>query len=116
MNLLDNHLTVQFAHRMVAYLLVGLAVLHAADCTYRGHCRSGAIALACVLLLQATLGILTLLSHVPILLALAHQSVAVVALIVATVHAANLRANKTTIAAAPRDRTQLIAAERPSAA
>jgi heme A synthase len=58
----------------------------------------------------------TLLWHVPILLALAHQSVAVVALIVATVHAANLRANKTTIAAAPRDRTQLITAEHPSAA
>jgi heme a synthase len=115
-NLLDNHLTVQFAHRMVAYLLLGLAVLHAADCTYRDYCRSGAIALACVLLLQATLGVLTLLWHVPILLALAHQSVAVVALIVATVHAANLRANKTTIAAAPRDRTQLITAEHPSAA
>jgi heme A synthase len=45
-----------------------------------------------VLLLQATLGIATLLSHVPILLALAHQTVAVVALMVAVVHAANLRA------------------------
>ena len=92
MNLLDNHLAVQFTHRMLAYLLLGLAVLHAADCTYHHHDRGGAIALAGVLLMQATLGILTLLLHVPILLALAHQSVAILALIVATVHAASLRA------------------------
>jgi cytochrome c oxidase assembly protein subunit 15 len=83
---------VQFIHRMVAYLLVALAALHAADCTYHRAGRAGAITLACVLLLQATLGIATLLSHVPILLALAHQTVAVVALMVAVVHAANLRA------------------------
>jgi heme a synthase len=69
MNLLDNHLAVQFTHRMVAYLLLGLAVLHAADCTYHDHGRAGAIALAGVLLMQATLGILTLLWHVPISLA-----------------------------------------------
>jgi heme a synthase len=92
MNLVDNHLTVQFIHRMVAYLLVALAALHAADCTYHRAGRAGAITLACVLLLQATLGIATLLSHVPILLALAHQTVAVVGLMVAVVHAANLRA------------------------
>jgi cytochrome c oxidase assembly protein subunit 15 len=92
MNLVDNHLTVQFIHRMVAYLLVALAALHAADCTYHRAGRAGAITLACVLLLQALLGIATLLSHVPILLALAHQTVAVVALMVAVVHAANLRA------------------------
>ena len=92
MNLVDNHLTVQFIHRMVAYLLVALAALHAADCTHHRAGRAGAITLACVLLLQATLGIATLLSHVPILLALAHQMVAVVALMVAVVHAANLRA------------------------
>jgi heme a synthase len=99
-NLLDNRLTVQFAHRMVAYLLLGLAVLHAADCTYHDRGRLGAIALACVLLLQAMLGIVTLLWHVPILLALAHQSVAIGALIVATVHAANLRSDKTSVGSA----------------
>src|SRR5437763_6990603 len=92
MNLVDNHLTVQFTHRMVAYLLVALAALHAADCTYHRAGRAGAITLACVLLLQATLGIATLLSHVPMLLAMAHQTVAVVGLMVAVVHAANLRA------------------------
>jgi cytochrome c oxidase assembly protein subunit 15 len=99
MNLIDNHLTAQFIHRMVAYLLVVLAALHASDCAYHRAGRAGAITLACLLLLQATLGIATLLLHVPILLALAHQSVAVAALIVAAVHTANLRAGTTQIVA-----------------
>jgi cytochrome c oxidase assembly protein subunit 15 len=93
-NLIDNHLAVQFTHRMVAYLLVTLAVLHAADCTYHKKCRVSAIALASLLLLQAMLGVAALLWHVPMLLALAHQSVAVVTLVTATVHAANLLAGE----------------------
>jgi cytochrome c oxidase assembly protein subunit 15 len=99
-NLIDNHLTVQFDHRMVAYLLVGLAALHAADCAYQddARCRASAVALAFVLLLQAVLGILTLLLHVPILLALTHQAVAMAALILATVHAANLRSRAISLA------------------
>jgi len=93
-NLIDNHLAVQFTHRMVAYLLVTLAVFHAADCVYHNEGRVSAIALAALLLLQATLGVTALLWHVPMLLALAHQSVAVVTLVTATVHAANLLAGK----------------------
>ena len=93
-NLIDNHLAVQFTHRMVAYLLVTLAVFHAADCAYHNEGRVSAIALAALLLLQATLGVTALLWHVPMLLALAHQSVAVVTLVTATVHAANLLAGK----------------------
>jgi cytochrome c oxidase assembly protein subunit 15 len=96
-NLTDNHLTVQFIHRMLAYLLLALAALHAMDCAYHGHgsCRGSAIALLLVLMLQATLGILTLLLHVPIMLALMHQLVAILALITATVHASNLLARRT---------------------
>jgi heme a synthase len=96
-NLTDNHLTVQFIHRMLAYLLVALAALHAVDCAYHGHgsCRGSAIALLLVLMLQATLGILTLLLHVPIMLALMHQLVAILALITATVHASNLLTRRT---------------------
>jgi len=93
-NLIDNHLAVQFTHRMVAYLLVTLAVFHAADCAYHNEGRVSAIALAALLLLQATLGVTALLWHVPMLLALAHQSVAIVTLVTATVHAANLLAGK----------------------
>ena len=93
-NLTDNHLAVQFVHRMVAYVLVVLAALHAADCAYHRSCRAGAIALAFLLLLQAVLGVLTLLLHVPIELALAHQLVAIAALVLATVHAADMRGDK----------------------
>jgi cytochrome c oxidase assembly protein subunit 15 len=39
---------------------------------------------------QAVLGILTLIWHVPTSLALAHQLVAILVLILATIHAANL--------------------------
>ena len=102
-NLTDNHLTVQFIHRMVAYILVGLAVFHAGDCAYHDRAsRGSAAALAFVLLLQAGLGILTLLLHVPIFLALAHQLTAVVALILATVHAANLLSRGTSAAGGKR--------------
>jgi cytochrome c oxidase assembly protein subunit 15 len=89
-NLIDNHLTVQFTHRMVAYLLVAVAALHAADCVWHQAGRAGAITLAGLLLLQAALGVLVLLWHVPMQLALAHQSVAIAALVAATLHAASL--------------------------
>jgi cytochrome c oxidase assembly protein subunit 15 len=91
LNLLDNHLAVQFTHRMVAYVLVALAGLHAADCFWHRVCIGSAVMLALVLFLQAMLGIATLLLQVPILLALAHQAVALGALIAATLHAENLR-------------------------
>jgi heme a synthase len=91
LNLLDNRLAVQFTHRMVAYVLVAVGALHAADCSWHRVCRRSAVALALFLLLQAMLGIATLLLQVPILLALAHQAVAIAALIAATLHAANFR-------------------------
>ncbi len=96
LNFVDNPLTVQFVHRTAAYLLVGLAVYHAADCARYDSAmfRAGAIALAFVLSIQAMLGIATLLLHVPLLLALAHQAVAMLALVVATVHVANLRVSQ----------------------
>jgi cytochrome c oxidase assembly protein subunit 15 len=95
-NFVDNPLTVQLTHRMVAYLLVALAALHAADCARSGdrRHRAGALALVLVLLLQAALGVATIVWHVPLSLALAHQAVAVLALIVATVHAADIHAER----------------------
>lgn len=91
-NLVDNHLTVQFVHRMAAYLLVILALLHALDAArYGAAAWRGALALALVVLGQAALGIVTLLWNVPLSLALAHQLVAFLVLIVATIHAQNLQ-------------------------
>ena len=85
-NLFDNPLTVQFEHRMTAYALLVLAILHAVD-AIRSRAGapvvSGAVWLAAAMILQATLGILTLLHQVPIDLALAHQAVAMVVLTLA---------------------------------
>jgi heme a synthase len=91
-NFLDNHLTVQFIHRMVGYALVTLAILHAADCARYGKFRAAGTALALVMVLQATLGVATLLWHVAMPLALAHQLTAMIALILATCHAEKLMA------------------------
>ncbi|MDO9561870.1 MAG: COX15/CtaA family protein, partial [Bradyrhizobium sp.] len=85
-NLFDNPLTVQFEHRMAAYVLLALAILHAAD-AIRSRAGSavvnGAVWLVAAIIVQAVLGILTLLHQVPIDLALAHQAVAMVVLTLA---------------------------------
>jgi cytochrome c oxidase assembly protein subunit 15 len=96
-NLFDNTLTVQFEHRMLAYALFALAILHALDAI---RSRAGAAAvngamwLAVVIALQATLGILTLLNQVPMDLALAHQAVAIVVLTLAVLQAERLTASR----------------------
>jgi heme a synthase len=85
-NLFDNALTVQFEHRMTAYTLFALAVLHAIDAVRSRAAAAtvnGALALAAAVSLQAVLGILTLLNQVPIPLALAHQAVAILVLTLA---------------------------------
>ena len=91
-NLFENILTVQFNHRMVAYALWLLAVLHAVDVARntRGRAMTKAFALAAAITMQAMIGILTLLHAVPIGLALLHQAVAMVVLTIAVVHAQRL--------------------------
>jgi cytochrome c oxidase assembly protein subunit 15 len=91
-NLFDSVLTVQFEHRMTAYLLLAVALWHAIDAT---RARAGAVVggawwLVAAVLLQAVLGILTLLNQVPIDLALSHQAVAIVVLTIAVVNVERL--------------------------
>jgi cytochrome c oxidase assembly protein subunit 15 len=96
-NLFDNTLTVQFEHRMTAYALFALAVLHAVDAVRSradGAVIRGALWLVAVITLQATLGILTLLNQVPIDLALTHQAVAIAVLTLATIQAERLAARQ----------------------
>jgi heme a synthase len=99
-NLFDNALTVQFEHRMVAYALFALAVLHALDAV---RSRAGTAAvngawwLAAAVTLQATLGILTLLNEVSIALALAHQAVAIAVLTLAIFQAERLAARQSNL-------------------
>ena len=91
-NFFENILTVQFQHRLVAYLLLAVAALHAWD-GWRGDraVRARASYLFALVALQGVLGVLTLLNAVPIGLALAHQAGAVAILGLATIHAHALR-------------------------
>jgi cytochrome c oxidase assembly protein subunit 15 len=96
-NLFDNTLTVQFEHRMVAYALFVLAVLHLLDAVRSRAGTSvvnGALWLAAAVTLQATLGILTLLNQVPMHLALAHQAVAIAVLTLAVFQVERLAARQ----------------------
>jgi cytochrome c oxidase assembly protein subunit 15 len=96
-NLFDNTLTVQFEHRMTAYTLLALAVLHAIDAV-RSRAGTaavnGALALVAAVTAQATLGILTLLYQVPVALALAHQAVAILVLTLGVFQAERLAARQ----------------------
>jgi cytochrome c oxidase assembly protein subunit 15 len=96
-NLFDNTLTVQFEHRMTAYALLALALWHAIDALRSRAGRAlvaGAWWLAAAVLVQATLGILTLLNQVPIDLALAHQAVAIAVLTLAILQVERLSARR----------------------
>ena len=90
LNIFENITTIQFNHRMVAYLLAGLAltqfvwILRTAD--DEALTRSAGI-LALGIFVQAGLGIWTLLEVVPLWLGLAHQAGAAIVLILAVRHA-----------------------------
>src|SRR6266436_6072513 len=90
-NFFENTLTVQFDHRMVAYGLCALALVHAVDARLHGRDKrlaTGAGFVAVAVLAQAGIGIMTLIRSVPIELALLHQAMALVVLTAATLHAA----------------------------
>lgn len=86
-NLFENTLTVQFNHRMLAYAIWVLALLHAADAWRTRYAVWPAFALAGAVTIQAALGVVTLLFQAPLALALAHQALAILVLTIAAVHA-----------------------------
>jgi cytochrome c oxidase assembly protein subunit 15 len=100
-NLFENALTVQFEHRMTAYALFAIAVFHTIDAvrSRAGRAAKGASWLAAAVTLQALLGILTLLNHVPIVLALTHQAVAILVLTLAVAQAERLAGRQSELAA-----------------
>ena len=102
-NLFENTLTVQFEHRMTAYALFAIALLHALDAIVlrAGAAARGALWLAAAVTLQALLGILTLINQVPLAFALSHQAVAILVLTLAVLQAKRLAGRQTEVA--PRD-------------
>jgi cytochrome c oxidase assembly protein subunit 15 len=92
-NLFENVMTIQFTHRMMAYLLFAAALLHAIDTQRSGPLPAGlrGAVLFALVTAQAMLGILTLLWSSPLWLSLLHQAGAVAVLIAATAHLARLK-------------------------
>jgi cytochrome c oxidase assembly protein subunit 15 len=106
-NFFENALTVQFQHRLIAYLLGLGVVLHAIDVSRNAGDRPtlhGALALAAVIALQMGVGIATLLQQTPLPLALLHQTMAMLALTAAVLHAGRLGAAVTPPPAPAADR------------
>ena len=104
-NFFENALTAQFDHRMMAYALSVLVVLHLIDAARTGEGRStlvGASVLAAAVIVQALIGILTLLYQAPLALALLHQAMAVVVLSLAVVHAERITVPRVAALAATR--------------
>jgi cytochrome c oxidase assembly protein subunit 15 len=97
-NFFENALLVQFDHRILAYGIWITALLHMIDVvrTIRndpavlGSALSGAATLLGGLTVQIGLGVLTLIYQAPLLLALAHQGLALIVLTIAVVHAERL--------------------------
>jgi cytochrome c oxidase assembly protein subunit 15 len=81
LNLFENPLTVQFDHRMLGYAVVVTALCQLLWLAVRRAPQpllGSALTLALLAVLQATLGVWTLLLAVPIALGLAHQAGAIV--------------------------------------
>lgn len=93
-NFFENAMTVQFVHRMGAYLLLAVAAMHALASFRQAagttHARRAGVLLA-LLLAQAGIGIATLVFAVPIGWALLHQAGAFVVLAFAVAHARGLK-------------------------
>ena len=89
LNHFENVATVQFQHRMTAYLLVVLALYVAWKARQGGIGPMGqgtAMAVAVLVVLQAITGIATLIFYVPLSWALIHQGLAAIVLIAAIMH------------------------------
>jgi cytochrome c oxidase assembly protein subunit 15 len=84
-NFFENVLAVQFDHRVVAYILLAIAILHAVQARASEYATSATV-VAALVAAQASIGVATLVMVAPLHLALAHQLGAVIVLWAAVVH------------------------------
>lgn len=113
-NLVDNIAEVQFQHRMLAYLVLALALIQAVWTRRVAPGTSAArraTALAGLVAAQAALGIVTLLLVVPLWAGLLHQAFAMVVLAMATVHRQRLGATARSRRVVPEALPYPVAAE-----
>ncbi len=88
-NFFENVTTVQFDHRLGAYVLLAFAVWHALDSWVArpaSHTAKRAIAVASLVACQAALGIVTLVLMVPVWAGILHQAFAMIILAMIVVH------------------------------
>lgn len=88
-NFFENPVTVQFMHRIVAYLVLIAVLWHAfrlSQTAPGSRAAWSAYRLTALVLVQVVIGIATLMAVVPISLGLIHQLVAVIVLIGAVAH------------------------------
>jgi cytochrome c oxidase assembly protein subunit 15 len=89
-NFFENAMTVQFQHRIMAYILIAMVVFHWAFTCWNRRPEDPAILwlrfMLFAALIQMGLGIWTLLAQVPITLGLLHQGGALVLLAVTLTH------------------------------
>lgn len=88
-NLFDNPVTVQFDHRMLAYLILVVTAVYAVVARGTNAAR-GALVLLAVFVAQAALGIATVVMEMPLHVALTHQFGGAVAMWVAVAHLRSL--------------------------
>jgi len=91
LNVFENAGTVQFDHRMIAYVVFAAACALWYLSRRTAYARLSANLVLAAVVLQILLGILTLINLVPVPLAAAHQAMAVVLLSAALWHAYALR-------------------------
>lgn len=92
----EDHLTIQFNHRMMAYLILATtlwASIRLRCDAYAHPLRTMNWALLATIFAQVVIGIATLLLIVPLNLALTHQAVAIIALGLSTLLARDLKDN-----------------------
>ena len=96
-NFFENPLTAQFDHRMLGYVICLLALLHLLNVVRvkrQRAVRADAVLLAASVIVQAALGVFTLLSVAALPLAVLHQAMAMVTLTFAVIHAARVMPRK----------------------
>jgi heme a synthase len=74
-NFFENAMTVQFDHRVLAYAILAVGIMHAWQ-----SCTLASLALLYVLFVQALIGVIAVVLQVPFALALTHQAGAMLAL------------------------------------
>ncbi|MEO1608415.1 MAG: COX15/CtaA family protein [Pseudomonadota bacterium] len=90
-SIFEDHLTIQFNHRIMAYILVILAIMHGARLIWidNDRVKHTAHLLAILMIAQAALGIWTLIAAegaIPIGLGIIHQTMAAIVLAVSVLH------------------------------